>query len=270
MAPRRFRAALHVVLASLTVFALTVIVSGPSDQPFERTSVTVPDTLSQRSVRVFALGDDGSGVQCSGFLVGPALVMTAAHCVRNRSSFLLQPAAHEGPAAPLPFGQCTAGRPGYHSANTTGDSVDPLDYALLHVEACDVTGENPSGSPRIGDLLGWWDLYPASDDELRSTSLVHLGYPGTDPSGKLWRLEGDAVLVACGPVLSRVPFLCPHHWQVVLSGTAPQGTSGGVLYADLGDGPVAVGVQNGYDETSNRAVFHRVDQSVLADVAKWS
>lgn len=152
--------------------------AGTSEAPYT-SSRLIPHTADlaypYRAVgRLFLQTPDGP-LSCSGAVIAPRLVLTAAHCVHNGSAFYTQllfvPALRDGVA---PFGSWSV-----RKVHLTPDwlarasSPHETDYAILEMK-------NLQGR-RIGDVVGWLGVQTKS---LYPNHVHMLGYPRAYDGGQ--------------------------------------------------------------------------------------
>jgi glutamyl endopeptidase len=186
---------------------------GPADEVFAPASVIGPDERSfvpdttRFPWRAIALVTSDS-TQCTGWLVGPGLVLTAGHCVYDYSGFvgrIVVTPARNGAAEP--FGRCGATRAYTTRAFVeTGDLAQ--DWGVVELDC------------RVGELTGWLGLRVA-DDTVVGRAAVVSGYPMDRARGTQW-WAADLVRVA-------------YPGQVAYGGDTYAGQSGAPV--TLRDGP---------------------------------
>ena len=128
--------------------------------------------------RIFGKVGDG----CSGTLVGPAHVLTAAHCVFNFEYQLFYPNLSYAPAkngTEEPFGR-VAWKAVYVPKGYMASEGPQFDFALIELD------EN------IGNRLGWASIGYNSSNESEGYDIHISGYPGDkegDEASTLWTVN---------------------------------------------------------------------------------
>lgn len=121
-----------------------------------------------------------SDLTCTGFMVGPHTVATAAHCLYNpefggwATSAYLTPGI-DGIDAPLGtvFSTAFAVAPGWLEGQPPA-----ADYGAITLS-----------SDALGEATGWFDLWPAPDLYLTSARFSTAGYGSSVLNGTVWRME---------------------------------------------------------------------------------
>src|SRR5262245_15158504 len=127
---------------------------------------------------------------CSGTMIGPSTVLTAAHCVHNGTNWLTLPVYSPGcdfqDATTFPFGQfgCyTVSIPTAFINNSGGDAR--FDYAVVEFAGC---GDFP------GRSTGWKGVWAAPDNVITNNRLYVYGHPSDKAQPQIWGDEGAGLL----------------------------------------------------------------------------
>lgn len=160
----------------------------PDGFPDRRLSVLGADTRFQASSstwpnwRLTEL-DYGNIGRCSGAIIGPNKVLTAAHCVYSTSSgsWTVPNRVAPGRSGSLnPWGQWDVKHATVYTAWQTGGGWE-YDIAVLTIE-----GSGSTVNMDIGSYMGYFGMttHPCSSDNESQSRIT--GYPGDKPDGTLW------------------------------------------------------------------------------------
>ena len=196
--------------------------------------------------------DGSNGVKCSGTMIGPSTMLTAAHCVHTGSSWMSArtwaPAVDSQDPIPTPW------MPWSTTFPTTGqwawqcysvmvpggwdsDKDVESDYAVIEF--------SDAGSPIgpicnlfPGNQVGWLGLWFAGDGQLENGRFLYgYGYPGVNcPGGCAWPQIWGA----------GNNYIDAHTWFIDHNVDSTGGQSGMGLYVIEGGGRYVVAIHKGY------------------------
>ena len=168
-------------LLAAMLLAIAILVVATPERAGAQTPVTqTPGAQPQRMIALLQVQLPRGDVTCTGFMVGPHTVATAAHCLYSKdyggwaTSVFVTPGI-DGLNAPFATEYATtfAVSPLWIS---TQDSVT-ADYAAITLS-----------SNTLGNATGWFDLALPSDDQLSRGTFSTAGYGTTVQYGTLWQM----------------------------------------------------------------------------------
>ncbi|WP_299489942.1 trypsin-like serine protease [uncultured Shewanella sp.] len=179
------------------------------------------------TVYISIMDDEGKSYRCSGAMVGPNHVLSAAHCFSEVKHVSNVYPAYDHSNKLAPFGACKAQEITYLPEAKSGNySLETVwaDYALITLTDC-------SMSQNIGEFTGWFGL---TDELVRLDNVRMLGY---GPGYTLY--VGDGVTGLLDTYVS-ANFMATYESE--------SGDSGAPVYRnDTGCGNCIVGVHSGQD-----------------------
>jgi V8-like Glu-specific endopeptidase len=197
--------------------------------------------------QILAQSSLGGSWTCSGALIGPRTVLTAAHCLYNydsggwSTSIQYLPGRRGSADTDAPFGAFE-----WETAFVVNGWLDNYDGTYGSVYPWDL-GVLILKEP-IGDDLGWFGY--AHYDDLGYFTANIAGYPGDMPHGTMWFTSCDVAPENVGEL------------YFLTSCDTFSGSSGSAVYAiDQDDERIIVGVNVAGSETANTAV--RLNESYL-------
>lgn len=124
-------------------------------------------------------------ITCTGFMIGPHTIATAAHCLYNRQ--------HGGWASSA---FVTPGLDGLNAPYAT-EWATSFEVSPTWVQTQDLTADYGAitlGSDALGNATGWFDLAMPTNYELATGSYTTAGYGTSTRYGTLWRLPRPQLL----------------------------------------------------------------------------
>jgi secreted trypsin-like serine protease len=240
------RAPLHVLSATLAV--VLIAVSAPAARAADRPEVLGGTVAAQGALpsmaNVSALFSDGSGETCSGTVVAPTLILTAAHCVESLTTGVAYQAAAFRVTTGLSNVNASRGgwlsavthiyvNPSFHIGSESGDAAllqlkTPTDAPP--VALADAAQAAQLGAGTTGILAGWGQTSATADGEL---SLLHYAQETV--------LGAPACSAAWGQSYNPATELCALDLPADTAG-ACHGDSGGPLLTNVDGTTMELGV----------------------------
>lgn len=152
--------------------------------PDGRFKVT-PTTLYPFSavVKVQYKNENGSLFECTGWMIGPRTVATAAHCIYDDANsayfkgYVVTPAVDSSSTITQPYGSC--------GVKDKSDLYVPASYPLIITDDFGVILLNCN----IGVKTGWFGFRSSNPSD--NTKIVVPGYQGDKPNDEMWASFGD-------------------------------------------------------------------------------
>lgn len=208
---------------------------------FERAQIY--DTSAFPARIVGQIISNGDGI-CTGTLIGPKHVITAAHCIYSQSEEKFYQAIYFAPGRingqRTPYGVVAATKLYLHKDYINKVADVGYDYAVIEL------------SEAIGDNIGWagFKVYEPSSDVQHFTQII--GYPGDKEEGTMWGVE--------------CPLAVEGGWKATYRCDTYGGMSGSSLRKnDQND--MVVGVHTWGNEFMNGGVM--LDQENFDNILSW-
>lgn len=204
----------------------------------------VPETtvLPWRSIcQLIIMRQNGTRAYGTGWFAGPALLVTAGHC-------LIDP--HSGAATAITVVPASNGRypPPYNMWQATGMQANDrwtqefnpaFDYGFISI-----------GNPAVGQQLGWFGFAVVPDSKAINMMVNVAGYPNTGPTGTMW-FDSGRIVAADPAFLSYLQ-------------QTEAGESGGPVFWYGQDQRIVVAVHAYHSPTGNRGL--RVTEAMYRKV----
>lgn len=173
------------VLAA-TLLAIAILVIATPGRASAQTPIAQAATQPQRMIALLQVRLPKGDVTCTGFMIGPHTVATAAHCLYSKeyggwaTSVFVTPGI-DGLNAPFATEYSTS-----FAVSPTWITTQDLtaDYAAITLS-----------SNTLGNATGWFDLGLPSDFELSNGKFTTAGYGTTAQYGTLWQMPKPQPLV---------------------------------------------------------------------------
>jgi V8-like Glu-specific endopeptidase len=228
-------------------------------QPDQRLRIT-PTTYRPWSAVVLLTRamPDGTTGTCSGVLVGPDAVLTAAHCLYGAGGWVRSVIIEPGrDGAFAPYGWRTARTfsvpTGWRELDQApssyrGDTHAVLDYGLVVLP-----------DTALGLVAGWQTMAALSDATLTGLPVGVVGYPTDEPTATLWSHTGPLAVDRAADPAGRLVAYRVSTWY---------GNSGGPVWAYSDGQVVAVNTHQIANQSGEYPNWgRRVDATVVAFAA---